>query len=361
MLDLSTAVLCDFAQVRDRLLFVSSGAVSRLYRRDLPSPLGLMVGLVIEVPLEDSGVEHTLRADVVNRHGDALATVQNTFRVGDEGLFPHEVQQVPLVLSITGVRARTWGTHQVRLTLDDELMRALTLYIVPAAGVTPARTVTPRPQAAGSAPSATPVAEPAAATDDTPEPDDTIIEDDTVIEMVDGDDADDAGPPDEEVVVSVGEAADAIADDTGEPTADDEPHASPEATDPSEATGEDAEVAPEADEPETTVDDDAEAVAAAGDAVETADAAPVAEASDEHDEHDEHDDDSFVLVDDDHHDESDMAAETADPADPADETDDADDTEDEEGDEDSPSASDDGAATPAFPGGRRGRRGRRRK
>jgi hypothetical protein len=134
MLDLSTAVLCDFAQVRDRLLFVSSGAVSRLYRQELPSPLGLMVGLVIEVPLEDAGMEHKLRAEVINRHGTVLATLENLFRVGDVGLFPHEVQQVPLVLSITGVRARTWGTHQVRLYLDDELVRALTLYVVPAAG-----------------------------------------------------------------------------------------------------------------------------------------------------------------------------------------------------------------------------------
>ena len=134
MLDLSTAVLCDFAQVRDRLLFVSSGAVSRLYRQELPSPLGLMVGLVIEVPLEDAGMEHRLRAEVINRHGTVLATLENLFRVSDAGLFPHEVQQVPLVLSITGVRARTWGTHQVRLYLDDDLVRALTLYVVPAAG-----------------------------------------------------------------------------------------------------------------------------------------------------------------------------------------------------------------------------------
>lgn len=142
MLDLSTAVLCDFAQVRDRLLFVSSGAVSRLYRQELPSPLGLMVGLVIEVPLEDAGMEHQLRAEVINRHGTVLATLENTFRVSDAGLFPHEVQQVPLVLSITGVRARTWGTHQVRLYLDNELVRALTLYVVPAQGPAPTRTPT---------------------------------------------------------------------------------------------------------------------------------------------------------------------------------------------------------------------------
>ncbi|MEO7555170.1 MAG: hypothetical protein ABIV94_01025 [Acidimicrobiales bacterium] len=140
MLDLSTAVLCDYAQVRDRLLFVSSGAVSRLYRQELPSPIGIMVGLVIEVPLEDSGLDHQLKAEVINRHGAVLATVQNTFRVGDDGLFPHEVQQVPLVVSITGVQARTWGTHQVRLYLDEELVRALTLYVVPAAGAAEART-----------------------------------------------------------------------------------------------------------------------------------------------------------------------------------------------------------------------------
>jgi hypothetical protein len=141
MLDLSTAVLCDFAQVRDRLLFVSSGAVSRLYRSELPSPIGLMVGLIIEVPLEDAGMNHSLRAEVINRHGTVLATLDNVFRVGDEGLFPHEVQQVPLVLSITGVRARTWGTHQIRLYLDDELVRALTLYVVPAAGAQAVRAV----------------------------------------------------------------------------------------------------------------------------------------------------------------------------------------------------------------------------
>jgi hypothetical protein len=143
MLDLSTAVLCDFAQVRDRLLFVSSGAVSRLYRQELPSPLGLMVGLVIEVPLEDAGMDHQLRAEVINRHGTVLATLENTFRVSDVGLFPHEVQQVPLVLSITGVRARTWGTHQVRLYLDGDLVRALTLYVVPAAGPQSAVRATP--------------------------------------------------------------------------------------------------------------------------------------------------------------------------------------------------------------------------
>jgi hypothetical protein len=51
--------------------------------------------------------------------------------VGNDGLFPHEVQQVPLVLSLTGVSARSWGTHQVRLSLDDAEPERLTFYLVP--------------------------------------------------------------------------------------------------------------------------------------------------------------------------------------------------------------------------------------
>jgi hypothetical protein len=130
-MQLSTAVLCDFAQIRDGLLFVSSGAISRLYRRGLPSPLGLMVGLVIEIPVEDAGDEHELVAQVINRQGEELAVVRNAFRVGDHNLFPHEVQQAPAVISVTGVEAVSWGTHQVRLYLDDVLDRTLTFYVVP--------------------------------------------------------------------------------------------------------------------------------------------------------------------------------------------------------------------------------------
>jgi len=128
---ITTALLCDFAQVRDGLLFVSSGAVTRLFRHDLPAPLGVMVAVVIDIPLEDAGVPHTLRVQVVNRLNNELAGLTSTFEVGNDGVFPHEVQQVPLVLSVTGVTARSWGTHQIRLWLDEEPAERLTFYLVP--------------------------------------------------------------------------------------------------------------------------------------------------------------------------------------------------------------------------------------
>ncbi len=134
-MELSTAILCDFAQVRDRLLFVSSGAVTRLYRPELPLPLGLMLGLVVEVPIEETTEEHELVTRVITRGPLELAALTTTFRVDADDLFPHEVQQVPMVVSLSAIKARTWGTHEVQLSIDGTMQQAVTFYVVPTPGL----------------------------------------------------------------------------------------------------------------------------------------------------------------------------------------------------------------------------------
>ena len=131
MIDITTATLCDFAQVRERLLMVSSGAITRLYRQQLPATLAVMVAVVVAVPLEDTGDTHTLIAEVVNRNGHEVAEGRTAFTVGNEDLFPHEVQQIPLVLSLAQIATDQWGTHQVRLSVDDGPTVSLTFYLVP--------------------------------------------------------------------------------------------------------------------------------------------------------------------------------------------------------------------------------------
>lgn len=135
-MDITTAVLCDFAQVRDRLLFVSSGAVSRLYRAEVPSTLGVNLALIIEVPREEAGKPQRLGIRVINRHGTEMSNVVTTFQVGEEGLFPNEIQQVPMVVSLARTPVRAWGTHQVRVFLNDDLVQTVTCYVVPSTGVT---------------------------------------------------------------------------------------------------------------------------------------------------------------------------------------------------------------------------------
>ena len=38
---ISTAILCDFAEVRDNLLFVVAGGVTRLFRAEWPGPMNV--------------------------------------------------------------------------------------------------------------------------------------------------------------------------------------------------------------------------------------------------------------------------------------------------------------------------------
>ena len=46
-MDIRVATLCDFAQVREGLLFVSSAGITRVYRESFPAPIGVMLALVL--------------------------------------------------------------------------------------------------------------------------------------------------------------------------------------------------------------------------------------------------------------------------------------------------------------------------
>lgn len=151
-MELTTALLCDFAQVRDGLMFVASGGVTRIHRHAVPAPLGLMVAVVVEVPLADAAREHTVSAQVLTREGAELAALVTTFRVGTDGLYRNEAQQVPLVMSLLGVQAQAWGTHVVRLALDGEVCRRLTFYVVPAHAEATVRDHVARPPLAATPP-----------------------------------------------------------------------------------------------------------------------------------------------------------------------------------------------------------------
>ncbi len=51
---ITSAILCDFAQTRDGLLFVSSGNITRVWREVYPAPLGVMLALSLSGDLGQS-------------------------------------------------------------------------------------------------------------------------------------------------------------------------------------------------------------------------------------------------------------------------------------------------------------------
>jgi glutamate-5-semialdehyde dehydrogenase len=82
-MDVTTAMLADFAQVREGLLFVSSGGITRCYREQLPAPLGV-TGFVFEgrpnVFADATGVLRAGNTVVFRIGSDALGTARAIVR-----------------------------------------------------------------------------------------------------------------------------------------------------------------------------------------------------------------------------------------------------------------------------------------
>ena len=76
----AVATLCDFAQVREGLLFVSGGGITRANRSAFPADLGLMLALSVEVSEAELSEPLEIRVRVENEDGEQIAQVVGVFK-----------------------------------------------------------------------------------------------------------------------------------------------------------------------------------------------------------------------------------------------------------------------------------------
>lgn len=133
MARLTTAILCDHAQVRGGLLFVLSGGISRLNRPELPSPIMAQLAVVMEFQPDEIALTHEIRVTV--QHAEtlkAIVTVTGGIQVGEvPELLPGEPLQVPMVIpQIAAATVEAEGAYDIRVTIDDEPPVMLPFYVV---------------------------------------------------------------------------------------------------------------------------------------------------------------------------------------------------------------------------------------
>lgn len=131
MARVTAGILCDFAQVRAGMLFVSSGGVTRRMVPQVPSRLGVMLAMMVEVPATEQADSHELvvavkKADTAEQVVRAVSGV----KVRSSGTFPGESVYVPAVADLRQLRAPAYGPYDVSMSVDDNLGPHLTLYIV---------------------------------------------------------------------------------------------------------------------------------------------------------------------------------------------------------------------------------------
>ena len=129
MASISAGILCDFAQVRDGVLFVASGGVTRAFRSKLPAGLGVMLGLLVELPPGDIELVHELVVAVKQNETakDVARLVAGVQAGGDP--YPGEALIAPLALDLRSVPVEAYGSYDIRAAVDGELGVHLTFYV----------------------------------------------------------------------------------------------------------------------------------------------------------------------------------------------------------------------------------------
>jgi len=150
----ASAILCDFASVRENLLNVMSGGITRLWRPELPGPMGFCVAMMIEVPPEHHAFPHELTVEILDPNGKMIAKVAGGFQLAprtSESHDPGESGFVPIAIDLRIAQVHVAGWHTVRVATDGKSVESpLKFKVINAAP--PGRSGTPPPpRPAGSA------------------------------------------------------------------------------------------------------------------------------------------------------------------------------------------------------------------
>jgi len=132
MAHVRSAILCDFAQVREGLLFVSSGGITRIAAAGPGAPIGFSVAGELEVLAHEAGGEHevTFKVTVVETSHTVWEAVLSINTSASPGLFPGESLHVPFALPVGPFPAETFGPHDLKVSIDNSETELLTFYVL---------------------------------------------------------------------------------------------------------------------------------------------------------------------------------------------------------------------------------------
>lgn len=120
------AILCDAATVREGLLNVLGGGITRIWRDTYPSPMGTQLALLLHSTNAEMGKPHKLGLTMNHENGDKIADVSLDFSVApNPGNRPSEVVTVPLVASFQQQNLPREGGYVITMTIDGETVRTL--------------------------------------------------------------------------------------------------------------------------------------------------------------------------------------------------------------------------------------------
>jgi len=129
---LTTLLLSDYAQVRDRLLFVSSGGISRVVQSTFPAHPRIHLALVVHLPVGTLGRVHRVKIKLkYPDHAAVIGQVEiniNTDQIA--GVNAGEGINIPQAIDLAPVAFAHPGQVDVQVSINDEPAGDLTFWLL---------------------------------------------------------------------------------------------------------------------------------------------------------------------------------------------------------------------------------------
>ena len=130
-MEVTTALLCDHAQVRDGLLFVLSGGISRVMRDSFPATMGTCLALVLEFESAETDLAHQLQILVVGEDGEEVARMDAEVQIdGTDRARLAENLQLPISVDLRVAPLERPGAYELHVYVDAEHRRTLQLKVL---------------------------------------------------------------------------------------------------------------------------------------------------------------------------------------------------------------------------------------
>lgn len=130
-MDVPVALLCDFATVREGLLHLLGGGLTRLWRPELPAPLNVTLSLLVELEQDELDVAHELVIDVRGPDDDPVAEARAEFHApSTDRLEDGEKLTSPVVVPLHAVTTSRFGPHTIKVSIDGVLANVVDFWVL---------------------------------------------------------------------------------------------------------------------------------------------------------------------------------------------------------------------------------------
>ena len=126
------ALLCDAVTVREGLLHILGGGVTRINRPEYPAPMGLALALLIDVHPTEIDRPHVAQVLVLGADGQRLFEMQLQFglEAPPPDMPPGEHFPLPLPVPLHTVPIPSEGAYSVEVLIDGNHQKAVSFHAV---------------------------------------------------------------------------------------------------------------------------------------------------------------------------------------------------------------------------------------